>query len=123
MKLLLFLLILSSNQSLANELRVQYLARHHTLTFTAQNISLKSSELDLSLRKQKCSEVIFKNFHEELKDLAKVQPIDETKEPVTYTHKGKSYRVSPETKLGRFLVLLPEEVKRMKLEEMIRCSN
>lgn len=99
--------------------------RHYKLDYDKTKIEISSPVINLKFSRMPCSDSIFENF------LKKVSRLENDKgllragyraDHFNFTLNGKEFsepRTSPKAK---FIDSLPEELKRMKIEEKLRCT-
>jgi hypothetical protein len=109
----------------AGELTVSEGLKTYTLNHSAIFLELRDPSLKLSLVKKPCNEKMIKKFDSQVKLMFKRS----TKQlsPISYGIKisegGKVFYTTLNTPAGKFFHAIPEEFKRLKVEESLRCGK
>ena len=113
--------ILSIGHSYAVTLQVEYLARKFKLSFSNSLIDFSSRDMNISIAKKKCTEAMIKKFNKEIgMYLDKTASIEG--KAIYYSIDENLKKESVFSEKGSYIISLPQEVKRLKLEEYLRCK-
>lgn len=121
LKILLSFTVLSS--AFAAELRV--VGRHQTyrINWDEKQISYEAPTAKLLFEQKSCNQPIFDRFKMNMEKLNRVPKVHGGKSNLQYTLNGKSYKVRDKSRTGVGLLKLPEEIRRMKIEEALACKT
>lgn len=121
LKLLLCLIFVSS--AVAAELRV--IGRHRTyrINWDAQQIDYEAPSAKLKFEKKECNAHMFEKFSKNMLMLDRAPEIKGGKSNLEYILNGKSYKIREKSRTGLGLLKLPEEIRRMKIEESLVCKK
>lgn len=103
-------------------LKVEYLARRFTVILNTKSIQFKSRDMELSINSRACSQKTLKGFYKEFQQILN-GPQSHDGETLTYSLKGKVRSESLLSRKGRYIISLPDEIKRIKIEEYLRCKK
>jgi|GEM_PF-2752308 len=120
----LFLTLLFSSAYSA-EVSVQDGLKIYHLNFNTKEISFDGNEVDLSLTSKECNKKMVTRFsNQTLKMLNRAVKQKETAPNLLkITFKEKVFFISAQSPSGKFFQLVPQEIKRLKIEESLRCTN
>lgn len=121
LKILLSFTLLSS--AFAAELRV--VGRHQTyrLNWDEKQISYEAPTAKLLFEQKTCNQSIIDRFTANMTKLSRVPKIHGGKSDLQYTLNGKTYKIREKSRTGVGLLKLPEEIRRMKIEEALACKK
>ena len=109
----------------AGELTVSEGLKKYTLNHSDIFLELKDPSMKLSLVKKSCNEKIIKKFNSQVKLMFKKSP--KQLSPISHGLKisegDKVFYTTLNTPAGKFFHAIPEEFKRLKLEESLRCGK
>lgn len=97
-----------------------------TLNYDRRNISLTGHQLDLSLKRKKCNGHILDRFRRQMEGLLKSKSFKEKRNEKASLEIQVGVRrlfVPFRSKEAQFLLNLPIEIKRMKLEGIFICRR
>ncbi|HXH31006.1 MAG TPA: hypothetical protein VNJ01_09360 [Bacteriovoracaceae bacterium] len=120
----LLTLFLITSSVYAETLQVTYGLKSYTLTYEESLVVFEGELMKLSLQKKSCNQGILKKFLVLLRaNKAKIVRLAvKPEDSVRVTSAGESFYTTASTPGGRFLQLIPGEIKRMKIEEKLRCK-
>lgn len=106
------------------ELNVRYKLKNYSLDYDVSLISLKSSQLNLTIHKEDCNVSIIEKFNSQVREMIKRSI--KLKNPGTDTLEvsaSNKFYVSDRSPSGKFFRLIPDEVKRLKIESVLSCKK
>lgn len=111
-------------QASASELKVSYGLKSYTLNFSAEKIAFKAHLMELSIEKQNCTEGLLLKFNNQVEAaLKRARKISSPNEDlISVNFNQKKFSVSAASLTGKFLVSVPNEIKRQKIEESMSCK-
>lgn len=120
----LWVLLFLALPSFAVELQVKHHVREFQINSTPLRAEFKSIDMNLSLEEKTCNSKTITDFNLSLKKFSeatysKILPPGEN---VSFKIDDTSYMVKVDSVPGKFLIGLPDEFKRMKIEEALRCK-
>jgi hypothetical protein len=121
-------LILTSilmGQAYASELIVKDGLKSYKINYSSELIKFDGERLELSLAKKSCNQRIIKKFAGELDMAFKRMPKKTFQSPgdLTVIKNQSTFYLSRETASGTFFTRLPEEMKKLKLKETLKCKS
>lgn len=121
----LFISLLVTSGAHASELIVKDGLKSYKISYSSELIDFDGERLDLSLAKKSCNQRIIKKFNKEIAKAFKKMPKKtfETAGDLTVIKNKQTFYQSGETPSGKFFRRLPEEVKRLKLKETMKCKS
>lgn len=124
LKIILFSLVVSP-LAMARDITVTEGLKSYTLKASDTFVELRSQGIKLSLVKQACNEGMIKKFSSQVELMLnratkQVQPIPQS----VKVSDGSSEFYSPvRSPAGKFFQAIPDEMKRLKMEESLRCKS
>src|SRR5690606_15388966 len=117
-RIVIIISLLFSLQSLANTLKVAGL-REFEIEFDSESIRFSSEKKNLKFQKLKCNEVIFKTVKERLRLIKSGPTLYKGEVPNKFNFRldGTLYHEEIGSYRAKYLLSLPEEMERLKLEE------
>jgi len=117
------LLLLLVSFSSASNLKLEYGVYRYELKFGEKEIKISGPGLFTKLNQKKCNKHIIDEFLEKMSLLTTGLPlrVGSSPEMVNYSLDGKKYFEVYGSLRSKFLVALPREVKRLKVEELLSC--
>lgn len=107
----------------AAHLKVSSPRLNYQLYWDSLGLRLSSGTTNLSLARRSCNAHILDRFVQQYTNFRKLPHVkNSTQEQLTYQLDGKAHTVVRDSRLGRVLVLLPREVRRLKMEEALACK-
>jgi len=91
----------------------------------SQNISIKGHYIHMTLQKNACNENIINEFISKTRSLIRKNPNNRKieKELIQVKFNEKEYYEDPKSRIGHYLISLPREFHRLKIQEKILCSK
>lgn len=82
-------------------------------------------DLDYNFEKNNCNQEILKRFHQQLNKIFTGSPLfaGHKEDTVNYTLDGQTYHEKQNSSRAQLLRLLPTEVRRLRLEELLLCKS
>lgn len=122
---LLFCILFTITTASAAELRVRDSLKNYSLTYSSELVKFESKGMKLSLEKQSCNQDLLEKFSRQVelmqrKAIKKSKPADGDLHLIS--DKSTSY-LAPLSMGGRFFRAIPREIKRLKVEESLRCKK
>lgn len=121
LKILLSFSIASS--VFADELRVA--GRHQTyrLNWDEKTIDFEAPTAKLKFEQKSCNKQIFERFSANMKKLSAATKVRGAKPDMQFTLNGKTHKIRQKSRTGSGLLKLPDEIRRMKIEEALACKS
>jgi len=121
LKILLCYLVVSSVN--ADELRVA--GRHQTyrLNWDEKTIDFEAPTAKLKFELKSCNKQIFERFSDNMKKISGAAKVRSNQADLQYTLNGKTHKIRQKSRTGLGLLKLPEEIRRMKIEEALACKS
>ncbi len=95
----------------------------YDLKWDDKKISYKDEVFQVELVRRKCNEIMYINFLDMMDTFPKGELLRKGKGEINYTWNGKKYH-EPMTSLRRKrLLAIPQELRRMKLENKLACPK
>lgn len=118
------ILALLVNPVIAASLNVQSTRVRYQLTWDSQSLFLVSHRMNFTMKRAECNGHILDRFNRQYQNFNQLnRPISHERDRITYQLDGKQKSVSSRSRLGKVLLTLPREVKRMKMEEALACKK
>lgn len=95
----------------------------YSLKWGADRISYSDEVFSLELKKRKCSEQTFKSFSEKMKLFSTGEFMRHGDGEINFTFNGTRYHEPLNSKRRNQLLMLPQEIRRIKLEEKFACEK
>lgn len=86
-------------------------------------ISYKDELFSVSFDRKKCNDQLFRDFLARMELFPKGEFMRAGMGEVNFTFNGKKFHELPGTSRRKFLLDIPQEARRMKLEEKLSCSK
>ena len=119
---LVFLCLFIVNGAWAAKLEVSHKRMQYTLEYSEQKISLNGSGYRLNLTRTRCNHRILQQFSRQVDALIQDIPrFVDAPTPWYFAIDGKKFPNDYTSHEGMALLLLPEEVKRLKLQNKYLC--
>lgn len=109
--------------AMASELRVMGRHRTYRINWDAQQIDYEAPSAKLKFEKKECNAHIFESFSKNMRSFEHVPKIKGGKSNLEYVLNGKSYKIREKSRTGVGLLKLPDEIRRMKIEESLACKK
>ena len=99
--------------------------KRYQLDYDGQLIKFEASMMKLNLRKKDCNSDLIKKFAAQTDGilLRATKHIDGNKGFLEVTRGKETFFIAPQSQTGKYLRLIPEEIKRLKVEESLRCKK
>ena len=115
--------LLSVPMAWANRLEVNFKTVRYTLEYSKEKISLNGNRHRLNLVRTNCNQKIIDQFNKNVKNLIhKIPKAKGPKVPWMYTVDGKKFSSDYKTEQAKALLLIPDEVHRIKLQNKYLCE-
>ncbi len=121
LKFIVSLLLVSSAS--AEELRVMGRHRSYRLNWDEKQISYEAPSAKLKFERKTCNAHIFEMFANNMKYVELVPKIRGGNPNMEYIFNGKTEKIHEKSNTGIGLLKLPEEIRRMKIEEALACKT
>ena len=125
LKFLFCVLFLWASVSRGSVLSVDDPHIHFTLSLDKDLLTLKGSQFDLSMKKNKCNQRIIADFIRQYNSLLRERPLERTpfsKRAFKFTHRGREYYADPRSSLGSNLLGIPRAFWAIKMQEKFLCK-
>lgn len=109
----------------AGTLKVQDKLKSYQLDYSEDKIWIKASDLNVMLEKNSCNQEIIQRFNHQMKKIFTNSPMLVGKKDLAlhYHLDGKDFYEPTQSTRAQQLRLLPVEVRRIKMEELLLCKK
>ncbi|MBA2403478.1 MAG: hypothetical protein H0V66_01795 [Bdellovibrionales bacterium] len=121
----LSVLILSMPLAFAGDILVKEGMRSYTLKHSETFIELKATSINLSLVKKACNEKMLKQFNAKVETALKkmIKQVQPSGRSLKFVVDAREFYTPMDSIPGKFFSVVPEEIRRMKIEESLRCDK
>ncbi len=117
--------ILSMPLAFAGEILVKEGMRSYNLKHSENFIELKAASIELSLVKKPCNEKLMKKFNAQVETVLKrmIKQVQTSGSSLKLVVDAREFYTPMNSLAGKFFSDVPDEMRRMKIEESLRCDK
>jgi len=121
----LILLVSFHSRAFARELKIKDGLKQYSLSYGEELVKFNSTTMKLSLKKSDCNADILKKLSTQVRLMLtkSVRQPRAGRGLIEVNDDGKIFYVSSKIASGKFFRLLPSEMKRIKIEDGLRCNK